>query len=377
MARIQLRDTTIYVQDGLAGTAQVDIGNSAFAVPAVATTVEGSTAPTDEVQVVQQYVRAPTGGDYTITVDDNVNAPVTTAAIAYDDADTVIQAAIDTAMTSASYPSWTNADITVLDGGSAGLSDGTVTLTFDGTSVAGKDWLPSIWDGAGLTGVTVSSGTSLGLQSISLNTDNVDLAPVGGRFTIATETGTPIHTVTARDNDSDDALTLRVNVTPAIVSAVSDSDVLTWLPQRIAIKIGEGDLSWTESREIIYDRDRDLLDTTRLGEEQPVEVDLAFVFDFVTTESGQQITPVDALKRIGEATEWVSSSTDLCEPYSVDFRVIHCVPCGTDEDQDFLFEDFRYESLEYSLQDATIAVSGSCNVSSILTTRADFTSEGC
>jgi len=362
MARIQLRNTTIYIQDGLSGTGQVDIGNSSLATPAVSVTTEGSTAPTDEVQVIAQYVRAPSGGTYTLTVDDGVNDPVTTAGIAYDAVDTVIEGAIDTAMTSAAYPSWTNADISVSMSGAAGLTDGTVTLTFDGTSVAGKDWLTSIIDGAALTGTTVSSGTSLGLQSLSLNSDDTDLCPVGARFTIATETGTPIHTVTARDNTSDDAKTLRVDVTPAIVSAVSDADVITFLPQRIDVKIGEGDLTWTENREMIYDLDRDLLDTVRQGAEQPLEIDLAFTFEFVTTESGQAITPVDAIKRIGEATEWVSSSSDQCEPYAVDIYVVNCVPCGTEEDESFLFSDFRYESLDYSIQDASIAVSGRCNV---------------
>ncbi len=375
MARIQLRDTTIFIQDGLSGTGQVEIGNSAFAVPAVSTTTEGVNPGVDEIQVIAQYARAPSGGTYTLYFDDNVETPLTTAAIAFDATAATIETAVDTAFTA--YPSWTNGDVAVTESGSAGISDGTVTLTFDGTSVDEKNWDPTIVDGALLTGVTASSGTSLGLQSLVLNSTNTDLVPVGARFTIATETGTPIHTVTARDNNPADALTLRVNSTPALVSAVADTDAITWLSQRITIKIGEGDLSWTEAREIIYDRDRDLLDTTRLGEEQPVEVDLAFVFDFVTTESGQAITPVDALKRTGEATEWVSSAADLCEPYSIDFFVVHCVPCGTEQDQDFTFQDFRYESLEYSIQDATISVSGSCNVSSILTTRGDFVAEGC
>ncbi len=224
--------------------------------------------------------------------------------------------------------------------------------------------------------ITSPGGTDLDIDTVVLNTTVTDLVPVGARFTIAAETGSPIHTVTARTPASAGPTT-NIVFTPVLAAGVVDLAVITVLSQRITIKIGEGDLSWTEAREIIYDRDRDLLDTTRLGEEQPVEVDLAFVFDFVTTESGQAITPVDALKRTGEATEWVSSAADLCEPYSIDFFVVHCVPCGTEQDQDFTFQDFRYESLEYSIQDATISVSGSCNVSSILTTRGDFVAEGC
>jgi len=374
MARIQLRDTTIYIQDGLSGSGQVDIGNSALGVPAVSVTTEGAAAA-DEVQVIAQYVRAPSGGTYTITIDDGTNAPVTTAAIAYNATAATVETAIDVAMTAASYPSWTNADISVAESGSAGISDGTLTITYDGASVTNTNFITAIVDGAALTGATGSVGLNMGVQTLVLNSDNTDLVPVGARFTIAGETGTPVHTVTARDNNSDDAATLRVAFTPTLASVVSESDVITWLPQRIEIAIGDGDLSWTEARDLIYDLDRDTLDTVRLGEDQPLEVELAFTFEYVTTQSGQQITPVDALKRINEATEWVSSSSDLCEPYAVDIYAVHCVPCGTDQDQDFLFEDFRYESLEYSVQDASIAVSGRCNVTDVTTTRSDIT--GC
>jgi hypothetical protein len=373
MARIQLRDTTIYLQDGLAGTSQVDIGNSCLTVPAVTATTEGAAA-VDEVQVIAQYIRAPSGGTYTLTFDDGVAAecPLTTGAIAFDDDAAAIQTIVDTAMATYLASSYTPGDITVTDSGATGLDDGTVTLTFDGTVVDDKDWLLTIVDGAALTGATGSVGLNVGVQTTVLNSDDTDLIPVGARFTVVGESGLPVHTVTARENTSDDAATLRVAFTPVLASVVSESDVINFLPQRLQIAIGDGDLNWTEGREMIYDLDRDILDTVRQGQDQPLEVDLAFTFEYVTTESGQAITPVDAIKRIGEASEWVSSSSDLCEPYSVDIYVIHCVPCGSDEDQDLLYQDFRYESLEYSIRDASIAVSGRCNVTDVVTTRADL-----
>jgi hypothetical protein len=371
MARIQLRDTTIYIQDGLSGTAQVDIGNSALAsVPVSVTTQGSSTAPlADEVQVAAQFGRAPSGGTYDLYFKDEDANAFSVTGLAYNATAAAVTTAVDSAATTASYPSWTNGDIVIAESGAAGISDGTLTFTFSGASVDDKNWDTIVVDGASLTGVTVSSGTTLGLQSVSLNTADTDRAPVGGRFTIATETGTPIHTITARVLDENN-VSLAVTFTTAIASAVSDSDVITFLPQRITVSIGEGDLTWNESREMLYDLDRDQLDTVRLGAETPLEIDLAFTFEYVTTESGQAITPVDAIKQTGEASEWVSSATDQCEPYAVDIYVVHCVPCGTDQDQDFLFQDFRWESLDYSIQDASIAVSGRCNVTDATTTRS-------
>jgi len=243
-----------------------------------------------------------------------------------------------------------------------------------------RDTTIYIQDGLSGTGavsdasITSPNDTDLDIAVSVLNADDPDLVPVGARFTIAGETGSPVHTVTARTPTAASPTT-NIVFTPAIAAGVVDTAVITFLPQRIEIAIGDGDLSWTEARDLIYDLDRDTLDTVRLGEDQPLEVELAFTFEYVTTQSGQAITPVDALKRINEATEWVSSSSDLCEPYAVDIYAVHCVPCGTDQDQDFLFEDFRYESLEYSVQDASIAVSGRCNVTDVTTTRSDIT--GC
>jgi hypothetical protein len=218
-------------------------------------------------------------------------------------------------------------------------------------------------DDAGVT----AGNTEFDLDTIVLNGPlGSETVPVGARFTVASETGSPVHTVTGRTGVEP---TTNIQFTPALAAGVANEAVITFLPQRLEIKIGEGDLSWTESRELIYDRDRDRLDTVRLGQEQPVSVDLAFTFEYVKTQSGQPITPVDAIKNIGGAAEWISSSADACEPYSVDIYVVHDVPCGTDHDQDFLFPDFRYESLDYSMQDATIAVTGQCNATDVVTTR--------
>jgi len=217
--------------------------------------------------------------------------------------------------------------------------------------------------------------TEVDVDTVALNTDDPDLIPVGARFTVVSSTLT--YTVTGRTPASASPTT-NIVFTPAwgTGNAPATDDTVTFLPQRLTVKIGDGDLTWTEARDFIYDLDRDLLDTVRQGEEQPLEIDLNFVYDFVTTESGQTITPVDALKRIGEATEWVSSSSDLCEPYAVDIFVVNCQPCGTDEDEELLFSDFRYESLEYSIRDATIGVSGRCNVTDAQATR-QTTGDGC
>ncbi len=221
---------------------------------------------------------------------------------------------------------------------------------------------------------TLTGETTLDVNgaTVSLNTDETDMIPVGARFTAAGESGSPIHTVTAR-TPADSGPTTNIVFTPALASDISDTAVLTFLPQQIEIRIGDGDLSWTEAREIIYDLDRDILDDVRLGPEQPLELNAAFVFEWAATGSGEPISPIDAIKRINDAEEWVSSDSDQCRPYSIDVIVDHVVPCGTNQDQRFSFEDFRWDSLEYSIQDAAITLTGRCNRTDALVARLDIT----
>lgn len=94
-------------------------------------------AARDDVQVIPEQTDAAAADTYTLTIAllGSVDVSFTTADIAYDAVDTVIETAIDVAATAATFPTWTNADISVSMGGSAGVDDGTVTLTFDGASV--------------------------------------------------------------------------------------------------------------------------------------------------------------------------------------------------------------------------------------------------
>ena len=220
------------------------------------------------------------------------------------------------------------------------------------------------------TTVPVATDTEFDIDTIVLNTTDTDLIPVGALFLVAGETdATQTHVVTARTPASTSPTT-NIVLSPALgAGTYVDGGVVTFQPHLLFIKIGEGNVTFTETKERLYDLDRGLLDTVRDGDQQPLELNLEFTYVFVTSQSGKVVTPVDALKQLQAASEWVSSSTDKCEPFAVDIELRHCLPCGTDEDEKLVFGDFRYETLEYDLQEATIAVSGRCNVTDAVATR--------
>jgi hypothetical protein len=222
------------------------------------------------------------------------------------------------------------------------------------------------------TASPTATDTNVNINTVNLNTTYTEKVPVGARFTVNTANNVTVYTVTDR--------TLNGNTVNAIVfspawgaNTPSANDVITFQSQRLEINIGAGNITWTEARSYEYVLDRGNLDTVRQQDEVPLDISIDAVYDYITTETGQTITPVDALKGIGGAAEWVTSSADPCEPYCVDIEVMHCLPCGTVEDEDLVFANFRYESLKFDIKAATIAVTGKCNVSEATATRANYT----
>ena len=219
------------------------------------------------------------------------------------------------------------------------------------------------------TTAPAESDTTLTVDSIQLNTNTTDLIPVGARFTIAGETQETKHIVTARVPETGGPTT-SITFSPALgPGTYADDGVLTFSSQELAIKIGDGSLNYSEKTENEYLLDRGLLDTVRDGDEQPMEVNLEFVYEHITTGTSESIAPMDALKRKGAASEWVSSSADLCEPYAVDLVVTHTPPCGTSQKEVTIFPDFRSESRDVDFGEAKISISGKCNATEPITER--------
>jgi hypothetical protein len=215
--------------------------------------------------------------------------------------------------------------------------------------------------------------TNMDIDTVSVNGPlGTNVIPVGARFTFTADTNTTF-VVTGRTPADGSAATTNIVFTPALQTGQlpADNATLTFAPIELEVKVGEGNLTYTESKEMNYELDRGTLDTVRQGDDQPCEVNLEFVYEFVTTGTGEDTTPVDALKRQNDASEWTSSSSDQCEPYAVDIEVEHAPPCGTAQKEITLFPDFRHEQLEFDLGEATISVSGKINATEPTITRED------
>lgn len=198
----------------------------------------------------------------------------------------------------------------------------------------------------------------------------VGAVAVGDLFTVAGDVDgngdLVVHQITAHAETLGN--TTSITFTPPLFHAVADEAAIVMLPHQLKVRIGEGNISWTEKRPIVYVKDRGLLDTVRRGDEEPLEVKLDATWVFLTSASGEPVTIEEALKKIGAASNWISSSSDPCEPYAVNVIVIYTPPCAV-EPETYTLSDFRYEDLGHDLKQGQIACTGKCNVVACVSTR--------
>jgi hypothetical protein len=190
----------------------------------------------------------------------------------------------------------------------------------------------------------------------------------GDTFTVAGETGGTVHTIT--DHTETSMNTTSITFTPALTSSVSDDAVITILPHSLKIRIGDGNITWTEKRPIVYVKDRGKLDTVRLGDQEPVEVKFDATWIFLTASNTDTAPTIeDVLKKVNLASAWISSSSDPCEPYAINVVVVYTPPC-TVTPETYTLHDFRYEDLGHDLKAGHLSITGKCNVVSCLNVRA-------
>lgn len=139
----------------------------------------------------------------------------------------------------------------------------------------------------------------------------------------------------------------------------------------INVKVGEGNLEYTEKREIEFIDSRGVLDLVRENKEQPMEVSFSFVWEYIHGYSTNPPTVEDALKRRGQASGWTSASTDTNAPYCVNVTVAYVPPCSAEgSTETIVFPLFNYVQLAHNLRDGTVACNGQCNVKQATATRS-------
>lgn len=136
----------------------------------------------------------------------------------------------------------------------------------------------------------------------------------------------------------------------------------TGKPNKLIVKVGDGNLTFDETKARDYTKDRGKLSTVRDGDETPLAVNFDFIWEFLKSNTTTAtITVEDALKRRIGAAAWVSSDSDLCAPYALDVQIWYDPQCTVDMIEDITLPDFRYEHLKHDTKAGMVKCDGNCN----------------
>lgn len=138
----------------------------------------------------------------------------------------------------------------------------------------------------------------------------------------------------------------------------------TGTPNEVEIKLGDGNFTWTENRDIEYTPDRGILDEVKENDEQPMDISFEFKWDYIegSPSSGALPTVYEAIKGIGNASSWISTDPDACRPFAVDIEIFYDPTPSTCGDEEIItFPDFRYDDISPDLREAQISATGRCN----------------
>jgi hypothetical protein len=186
---------------------------------------------------------------------------------------------------------------------------------------------------------------------------------VATRFTLSTLPTGGAATWEATETGSADTSTDTITLTEGLAEIVEAGGDVTFTGRRLEIKIGEGNLTYTETVARDYMLDRGRLSDVRNGDETPMDVSFEFTWDWLSGVSASGVPTIkEVLKQQGEADDWESTDDDECAPYCVDIVVRYDPACGGDNSEVITLSQFRYETLEHNLRDSQISCSGKCNV---------------
>lgn len=184
--------------------------------------------------------------------------------------------------------------------------------------------------------------------------------PVGAVFNIA---GTnQQYTVTAV---SGGGTPIGLTFTPALATSATvpaDNAVITVGPNILKMKIGEGNITFEEKRNIEYVREKRqvALGFVKTGDDEPMDVSIDLIWEFLSSDTGEPPTPEEAFNGIGGAANWVTAGADPCEPYAVNIEIVYTPPCSGVDAEVILLEEYRWESLSHDAKAGTMSSKGKC-----------------
>jgi hypothetical protein len=204
--------------------------------------------------------------------------------------------------------------------------------------------------------VNNAAGYAIGITSMAVDSFT-GIIPTGTVFTLTgdtTEYEVLTHTETSTNTRS-------ITFAPGLIAAAIDDQVITFSPHQLEVNIGDGNFTYERKMPRQYKKNRGRLSHVKNADEEQLEVNFDFVWEHIRSSTNDPVTIEEALTKEGNASTWVTSSADPCEPYAVDLVILYKPICENEQWEKLVFEDFRPETLNHNLKDGAVACKGACN----------------
>lgn len=160
--------------------------------------------------------------------------------------------------------------------------------------------------------------------------------------------------------------------------SLKNSTVYLWwgggADNNVAIRVGEGNITWSQNRTIEYTLDRGRIEYTdptnggaaREGDDQPVNASFDLLWDWASAAA-----PVAVLEGFdptnGETPIDSAHAADPCAPHAVTIEIVYAPVCDDGGAVvHYIIPFFRYESLNYDVGAGQISCSGTAQAKKVI-----------
>ena len=134
----------------------------------------------------------------------------------------------------------------------------------------------------------------------------------------------------------------------------------------VAIRIGEGNFTYSRKRNVEPRKSRGNLYQSREGEEEPIDISFQFVWDEIKSSGSEPPTLEEIFD--GTAPGWVTATTnDPDGPFTVNLQIVRSFTCQRPnattytDGETYNFPEFNTQELSHSVKDATVDCKGFSN----------------
>ena len=115
----------------------------------------------------------------------------------------------------------------------------------------------------------------------------------------------------------------------------------------VTVTLEDGGVSWNSTNPYTWHKNRGVLDHRIAGEQVPMEVSFKAKYTGLYSNTAD-VSPYEALKKVGGASGWTSTTSTTSDVYSVDLVLTYTEPIDSNDKETLTFDDFAEKSVNFT-----------------------------